>query len=111
VGEFGWPSGLATKRVSPHSLRHSTATHLLCSSAEINIVRARLRHASLDTTNVYAQIDLEGKALALALAKCDVTNERAPKKRWVANPDLIPPGWVMKEYQSHGNMRGATGSG
>jgi len=78
---------LATKRVSPHSLRHSTATHLLRSGAEINTVRAWLGHASLDTTNVYAEIDLEGKALALA--KCDVTNERAPKKRWVANPDLM----------------------
>jgi len=78
---------LATKRVSPHSLRHSTATHLLRSGAEINTVRAWLGHASLDTTNVYAEIDLEGKALALA--KCDVTNERAPKKRWIANPDLM----------------------
>ena len=38
-------------------------------------------------TNVYAEIDLEGKARALA--KCDVTNERAPKKRWIANPDLM----------------------
>jgi site-specific recombinase XerD len=78
---------LATKRVSPHSLRHSTATHLLRSGAEINTVRAWLGHASLDTTNVYAEIDLEGKALALA--KCDVTNERSPRKRWVANPDLM----------------------
>ena len=78
---------LATKRVSPHSLRHSTATHLLRSGAEINTVRAWLGHASLDTTNVYAEIDLEGKTLALA--KCDVTNERAPKKRWGANPDLM----------------------
>jgi site-specific recombinase XerC len=50
-------------------------------------VRAWLGHASLDTTNVYAEIDLEGKALALA--KCDVTNERSPRKRWVANPDLM----------------------
>jgi len=78
---------LATKRVSPHSLRHSTATHLLRSGVEINTVRAWLGHACLDTTNVYAEIDLEGKALALA--KCDVTNERAPKKRWLANPDLM----------------------
>lgn len=78
---------LATKRVSPHSIRHSTATHLLRAGVDINTVRAWLGHASLDTTNVYAEIDLEGKAQALA--KCDVTNEREPKKRWVANPDLI----------------------
>jgi integrase/recombinase XerD len=78
---------LATKRVSPHSLRHSTATHLLSSGVDINTVRAWLGHASLITTNVYAEIDLEGKAQALA--RCDVTNEREPKKRWVANPDLM----------------------
>jgi integrase/recombinase XerD len=78
---------LATKRVSPHSVRHTSATHLLRSGADINTVRAWLGHASLDTTNVYAEIDLEGKAQALA--KCDVTNEREPKKRWLANPDLM----------------------
>jgi integrase/recombinase XerD len=78
---------LATKRVSPHSLRHSTATHLLRSGVEINTVRAWLGHASLDTTNVYAEIDIEGKAQALA--KCDVTNGRESKKRWIANPDLM----------------------
>jgi site-specific recombinase XerD len=44
---------LATKRVSPHSIRHSTATHLLRAGADINTVRAWLGHASLDTTNVY----------------------------------------------------------
>lgn len=78
---------LAMKRVSPHCIRHSTATHLLRSGVDINTVRAWLGHVSLDTTNVYAEIDLEGKAQALA--KCDVTNQREPKKRWVANPDLM----------------------
>ena len=78
---------LATKRVSPHSIRHSTATHLLRAGADINTVRAWFGHASLDTTNVYAEIDLEGKVQALA--KCDLTNEHKPKKRWLTNPDLM----------------------
>lgn len=78
---------LATKRVSPHSIRHTLATHLLRSGVEINTVRAWLGHAPLDTTNVYAEIDLEGKARALA--KRDVSNERQPKKRWVAHPNLM----------------------
>ena len=71
---------LATKRVSPHSLRHATATHLLNSGADINTVRAWLGHASLETTNVYAEVDLEGKARALA--KCEITNKHSPAKRW-----------------------------
>jgi integrase/recombinase XerD len=78
---------LATKRVSPHSIRHSTATHLLSSGVEINTVRAWLGHASLETTNVYAEINLESKARALA--KCEVSTDQAPNKRWRANADVI----------------------
>lgn len=78
---------LATKRVSPHSIRHSTATHLLSSGVEINTVRAWLGHASLETTNVYAEINLEGKARALA--KCEVTTDQAPNKRWRAEANVM----------------------
>ena len=78
---------LAGKRVSPHSIRHSTATHLLSSGVEINTVRAWLGHASLETTNVYAEINLEGKARALA--KCEVTDGPTPTKRWRANADVM----------------------
>ena len=56
---------LATKRVSPHSIRHTTATHLLRAGVDINTVRGWLGHVSLDTTNVYAEIDFETKAKAL----------------------------------------------
>ena len=78
---------LATKRVSPHSIRHSTATHLVRAGVDINTVRAWLGHVSLDTTNIYAEIDLETKAKALA--KCDATNERKPVKQWANNPELM----------------------
>jgi integrase/recombinase XerD len=78
---------LATKRVSPHSIRHTCATFLLRSGADINTVRAWLGHVSLDTTNIYAEIDLEGKAKALA--KCDITGEVEPKKRWLKDPELM----------------------
>ena len=57
---------LVTKRVSPHSIRHSTATHLLRAGVDINTIRGWLGHVSLDTTNIYAEIDLEMKAKALA---------------------------------------------
>ena len=55
---------LATKRVSPHTIRHTTATHLLRSGVDINTIRGWLGHVSLATTNVYAEVDLEMKALA-----------------------------------------------
>jgi integrase/recombinase XerD len=78
---------LATKRVSPHSIRHSTATHLLRAGVDINTIRGWLGHVSLDTTNIYAEIDLEMKAKALQ--KCELTPSSKPKKRWREQPDLM----------------------
>jgi integrase/recombinase XerD len=57
---------LNTKRVSPHSVRHTTAVHLLRAGVDINTIRAWLGHVSLETTNRYAEVDLEMKAKALA---------------------------------------------
>jgi site-specific recombinase XerD len=65
----GMPS-LASKRVSPHTIRHTTATHLLRAGVDINTIRAWLGHVSLNTTNVYAEVDLQMKAKALAT--CEV---------------------------------------
>lgn len=71
---------MANKRVSPHTIRHTTACHLLRAGVDINTIRGWLGHASLDTTNVYAEIDLEMKANALA--KCDIGDDRQPVRRW-----------------------------
>jgi integrase/recombinase XerD len=65
---------LAGKRVSPHTIRHTTATHLLRSGVDINTIRAWLGHVSLETTNVYAEVDLETKAKALA--NCEVERQK-----------------------------------
>jgi integrase/recombinase XerD len=78
---------LAGKRTSPHSIRHTTATHLLRAGVDINTVRAWLGHVSLDTTNIYAEIDLEMKAKALA--KCEVTEASKPKRHWRDDPALM----------------------
>ncbi|MCK4305587.1 MAG: tyrosine-type recombinase/integrase [Candidatus Eisenbacteria sp.] len=57
---------LSTKRVSPHVIRHTAATHLLRAGVDINTIRAWLGHVSINTTNIYAETDLETKARALA---------------------------------------------
>ena len=57
---------LLRKRISPHTIRHTTATHLLRSGVDINTIRAWLGHVSIDTTNIYAEVDLERKAQMLA---------------------------------------------
>jgi integrase/recombinase XerD len=78
---------LANKRVSPHSIRHSTATHLLRAGVDINTIRAWLGHVSLDTTNIYAETDLEMKAKALAT--CELGAGPKSKKSWRENPQLM----------------------
>jgi integrase/recombinase XerD len=78
---------LATKRVSPHSIRHTTATHLLRAGVDINTIRGWLGHVSLDTTNVYAEIDLEMKAKALATCEPSIGIKSA--KRWREQPALM----------------------
>jgi integrase/recombinase XerD len=50
-------SGIA-RRVSPHTLRHSMATHLLRNGADIRHVQAILGHASLESATVYTHLEL-----------------------------------------------------
>jgi len=66
--------------------RHTCAVHLLRSGVDINTIRGWLGHVSLDTTHIYAEVDLEMKAKALA--HCDVPQE--PRlKHWRKEPSLM----------------------
>ncbi len=63
--------------------------HLLRSGVDINTIRAWLGHVSLETTNRYAEVDLEMKAKALAacaVTSGDQTLDRAPA--WTTDQDL-----------------------
>lgn len=60
---------LAKKRVHPHALRHTTAVHLLQAGVDLVTISHWLGHASVETTNRYATVDLETKRAALAKAR------------------------------------------
>jgi site-specific recombinase XerD len=77
---------MRNKRIGPHTIRHTTATHLLRAGVDINTIRAWLGHVSINTTNIYAETDLEMKAKALGM--CAVKGKRSAK-HWRDNNDLM----------------------
>jgi len=79
---------LATKRFHPHSLRHSTAVHLLKSGVDLPTIAHWLGHASVNTTNRYVTVDLGLKRKALARATPLGTSRSAPAP-WRRDPTVL----------------------
>lgn len=52
---------IAAKAVSPHTIRHTTAMHLLRAGNDVNMVSYWLGHANINTTHIYLEIDMEMK--------------------------------------------------
>lgn len=78
---------MRAKRISPHMIRHTTAVHLLRAGVDINTIRAWLGHVSLDTTHIYAEVDLEMKAKALACV--DIGGLPAAPRRRASVPSVM----------------------
>lgn len=78
---------LQGKRISPHVIRHTTATHLLQAGVDINTIRAWLGHVSLNTTNIYAETDLATKKRALETLAGG--KARRSTGGWSRQPDLM----------------------
>lgn len=62
--EKDFPS-IKDKRVTPHTIRHTTATHLLQAGVDFDTIRIWLGHVSINTTHVYAEVSMEMKRMAL----------------------------------------------
>ena len=71
---------LSAKRILPHTFRHMTAVHLIASCVDVTVIRSWLSHAQFDTTNRYAQANLQ-----------TVAPQARPSKpaRWKRAQDLL----------------------
>ena len=78
---------LGRKRLHPHSIRHSTAVHLLKSGVDLSTIASWLGHSSVNTTNKYAVMDLEMKREALAKAKS--FGSGVEPYSWRHDPDIL----------------------
>jgi integrase/recombinase XerD len=77
---------LRKKRLHPHSTRHSTAIALLKAGVALSTISHFLGHASLNTTNRYAKVDLEMKRKAIARVKPVTQQSRTP---WSRHPTIL----------------------
>jgi integrase len=85
---------LLTRRVPPHTIRHTTAMHLLQSNVDLNMIRSWLGHASIETTNGYVEIDLEMKRKALQSCEKLLPKKGKHGPSWQRNNDILS--WLSK---------------
>lgn len=78
---------LATKRITPHTWRHSVGVQLVAAGVDVTVIRNWLGHARLDTTNHYARANLEIKRRALE--QVDASTKPGRPARWKRNPELL----------------------
>lgn len=87
-------STLKDKRIHPHSLRHTTAVHLLKAGVDFATISQWLGHASLNTTMTYARADIDLKRQALMQVFPDAP--RPPRQGRVRLERLDVAGWLRR---------------
>jgi site-specific recombinase XerD len=79
---------LKRKRIHPHSIRHTTAIHLLRAGVDLSTIARLLGHVHLNTTNKYISLGVEDKRKALAKSMM-LPKISGKASKWRQKPDLI----------------------
>ena len=77
-----------SKKVSPHTFRHTTAMHLLQSGNDISVVKHWLGHADVNTTHGYVEIDMKMKRKALEAREPPQTKTAKALRQWT-KPSIL----------------------
>ncbi len=85
---------LLTRKVTPHTWRHTTAMHLLQSNVDLAMIRSWLGHASIETTNSYVEIDLDMKKKTLQSCEKLLPKKGRQGISWQRDQDLLS--WLSK---------------
>jgi site-specific recombinase XerD len=80
---------LLTRKITPHTIRHTTAMHLLQSNVDLNMIRSWLGHSSIETTNGYVEIDLAMKRKTLRAAEKLIPKTGKHSGSWRADDQLL----------------------
>ncbi|PVA11837.1 recombinase XerD [Pelagivirga sediminicola] len=78
IKEIAACAGVSPAKVTPHTLRHAFATHLLANGADLMAIQALLGHADVATTEIYTHV-LDARLQALVLEHHPLS-EQAPRK-------------------------------
>ena len=76
---------MAPKTVNPHTIRHTTAMHLLRAGNDVNMISYWLGHAHINTTHIYIEIDMEMKRRMLQKAGPPAVKKPLPWQK----PDIL----------------------
>ncbi len=85
---------LLTRKIGPHTFRHTTAMHLLQSGVDLNMIRSWLGHSSIETTHGYVELDLEMKRKTLQSCEKLLPKSSKHGPSWQRNPDILA--WLEK---------------
>ncbi|ASM72536.1 MULTISPECIES: tyrosine recombinase [Roseobacteraceae] len=78
IKEFAVAGGVSPDKVTPHTLRHAFATHLLAGGADLRSIQALLGHADVATTEIYTHV-LDARLTELVLDHHPLANENTRK--------------------------------